>query len=121
MTIRGEASRLLHSGGLQGILERHGIVVPTGSYYLDLMAWRDLDLYLIEDDASAEDFFLLGAEINSLLGPVKMSFRNELIGQAEGLPAGLYWGVYLGDERAGAWKIDIWCVSESEAAARHRY
>jgi hypothetical protein len=24
------------------------------------------------------------------------------------LPLGLYWGIYLGDERAGAWKIDIW-------------
>ena len=33
-----------------------------------------------------------------------------------GLPKGRYWGVYLGDERNGAWKIDIW-VSEPEAFA----
>jgi hypothetical protein len=30
-----------------------------------------------------------------------MSFRNELIAKTKGLPTGLYWGIYFGNERAG--------------------
>ena len=37
-----------------------------------------------------------------------MQYRDERIVATPGLPRGLYWGVYLGDERKGAWKIDIW-------------
>jgi hypothetical protein len=37
-----------------------------------------------------------------------MHYRDESIMATPGLPRGLYWGVYLGDERNGAWKIDIW-------------
>jgi hypothetical protein len=37
-----------------------------------------------------------------------MHFRDESRVRTPGLPPGLYWGVYLGDERRGAWKIDIW-------------
>ena len=55
-------------------------------------------------------FFHLGGQIASALCPVKMHFRNERIGQTEGLPRGLYWGVYLGDEHKGDWKIDVWAL-----------
>ena len=51
-------------------------------------------LYLISDRLLSADFFSLGAEINTLLNPVKMSFRNELLGKTKGLPIGLYWGIY---------------------------
>jgi hypothetical protein len=42
-----------------------------------------------------------------------MHSREETIAGTPSLPKGLYWGVYLGDERNGAWKIDIG-VSEPE-------
>ena len=45
MTSIEEAKKLLISDGLQETLERYGSVLPTGSYALDLMTWRDLDLY----------------------------------------------------------------------------
>jgi hypothetical protein len=41
-----------------------------------------------------------------------MHFRDESTVGTPGLPHGLYWGVYLGDERQGAWKIDIWQTNE---------
>jgi hypothetical protein len=37
-----------------------------------------------------------------------MHFRDESTAGTPGLPCGFYWGIYLGDERSGAWKIDIW-------------
>ena len=50
-----------------------------------------------------------------------MHFRNELITKTQGLPLGLYWGIYLGNERAGNWKIDIWCVKAEECKRLIRY
>src|SRR5439155_19084992 len=58
--------------------------------------------------------FELGGRVASLLKPHRMHYSDETVRQRPGLPRGLYWGVYLGDERAGAWKVDIW-ISEPEA------
>jgi hypothetical protein len=112
--IKNEADQILNEKGLHNILQKYGKAHITGSYDLDLMTWRDLDIYLEVSQFSEKDFFLLGSDIATALRPVKMSFRNELIAKTNGLPLGLYWGVYLGNERAGAWKIDIWCVDAEE-------
>jgi hypothetical protein len=113
-SIKKEADEILHEKGLLNILNSFGTPYVHGSYSLDLMTWRDLDIYLQADDISTTDFFVLGEKICSSFTPVKMSFRNELKGKTKGLPEGLYWGIYLGNERAGAWKIDIWAVSPLE-------
>jgi len=112
--IKKEANDILYKKGLISILNRFGIPHIHGSYFLDLMAWRDLDIYLQADNIAEADFFAMGSKICTLLGPVKMSFRNERVSKTPNLPAGLYWGIYLGNERAGAWKIDIWAVSAPE-------
>jgi hypothetical protein len=112
--IKKEADEMLFEKGLFSILRSFGIPHISGSYALDLMTWRDLDIYLQVDDISETDFFLLGSKIVPAFNPVKMSFRNERIGKSKRLPNGLYWGIYLGNERAGAWKIDIWAVDTKE-------
>src|SRR5688500_8193348 len=108
LAIKKEADQILYGQGLFDILSAYGKPYIAGSYALDLMTWRDLDIYLEGEELNDLDFFQLGASISMNLKPVKMSFRNELIAKTKGLPNGLYWGVYLGDERSGAWKIDIW-------------
>ena len=116
--IRQEAHNLLHNHGLLALLEGFGTPRPHGSYALDLMAWRDLDIYLVTDNQSLADFFSLGANIASLLQPARMHFRNELLTRSA-LPNGLYWGVYLpGDP---GWKIDIWQVPQAEFERLIRY
>ena len=112
--IKKEADEILKEKGLLSILSSFGAPHISGSYSLDLMTWRDLDIYLHVDEISEADFFALGGRIRSAFEPVKMSYRNELIAKTKGLPAGLYWGTYLGNERDGAWKIDIWAVEASE-------
>lgn len=112
--IKGEADAILNEQGLRSVLNQYGSAHITGSYALDLMTWRDLDIYLETDSIHVTEFFILGSKIASILKPVKMSFRNEIMGQTKGLPVGFYWGVYLGDERNGAWKIDIWAVDTAE-------
>jgi hypothetical protein len=101
LNIKREADAILYEKGLINILHSFGTPYVHGSYLLDLMTWRDLDIYLQADDISIPDFFVLGERICSLFSPVKMSFRNELKAKTKGLPTGLYWGIYLGKERAG--------------------
>jgi hypothetical protein len=105
--IQTEADDLLQSG-LQTMLARHGEVHVVGSYALGLMTWRDLDIHIVREDLDVRAFFGLGSEIASLLKPHRMHFRDESTVGTPGLPRGFYWGIYLGDERSGAWKIDIW-------------
>jgi hypothetical protein len=112
--IKKEADEILYEKGLFRILSSFGTPHISGSYALDLMTWRDLDIYLETDNIPETEFFVLGGKISTVFQPVKMSFRNERIARTKGLPAGLYWGVYLGNERTGAWKIDIWAVSSAE-------
>ncbi len=113
-SLRREADGLLRDRGLLALLARYGTPHVTGSYALQLMAWRDLDLYLEATGLGLAEFFALGGEIASALCPVRMSFRNERVARTPGLPEGTYWGVYLGDERQGAWKIDLWAVEPEE-------
>lgn len=72
------------------------------------MAWRDLDIHVVRETIDRTAFFELGGRLATLLTPVRMQYRDETAAATPGHPAGLYWGVYLGDERAGAWKLDIW-------------
>jgi hypothetical protein len=66
------------------------------------------DIHVVREDLDVRTFFGLGGEIARLLKPHRMHFRDESTVGTPGLPRGLYWGIYLGDERGGAWKIDIW-------------
>ena len=119
--IRAEADNILYDQGLLSILKSFGTPHITGSYVLNLMTWRDLDIYLESEDISGDDFFRLGSELNNKLKPVKMSYRNERIAKTNALPVGLYWGIYLGDERKGAWKIDLWAVDSEECRQRLKF
>jgi hypothetical protein len=105
--LRSEADQLLASG-LHSLLNDYGEVHVIGSYALHLMVWRDLDIHIVQSALDKKKFFELGGRIADLLNPHRMHFRDETIVATEGLPRGLYWGVYLGNERQGAWKIDIW-------------
>ena len=118
--LRTEADQLLGSG-LRTILNEYGIVHTIGSYSLHLMVWRDLDIHVVQPDLDKKKFFELGGRIANLLGPPRMHYRDETIVATEGLPRGLYWGVYLGDERDGAWKIDIWVTDVDGFEATRLY
>jgi hypothetical protein len=110
--LRAEAERMLESG-LRRILDEYGEVHIMGSYSLHLMVWRDLDIHIVCREFDRRRFFDLGGRVAELLKPAKMHFRDEFVMQTPDLPRGLYWGVYLGDEREGAWKIDIWASDEA--------
>jgi hypothetical protein len=120
-TIKQEADKILYENRLLEMFSAFGKVHVSGSYALDLMTWRDLDIYLETDSISENEFFQLGSALCGTLAPLRMQFRNERLAKTPGLPYGLYWGVYLGDERAGAWKLDVWAVSSGECDRLVKY
>jgi hypothetical protein len=118
--IRAEADRLLASG-LRQILDDYGEVHVVGSHLLHLMVWRDLDIHIVKSPLERNSFFTLGNRIADLLKPHRMHYRDETIVATPGLPKGLYWGIYLGDERNGAWKIDVWASDREEFERTRSY
>ncbi|MBA7611194.1 hypothetical protein ES703_18413 [subsurface metagenome] len=114
-TIIGEANRILYDHGLLQVLGKYGNPVLTGSYVLELMTWRDLDIYLETDEMTESRFFQLGAEIAWCLKPQRMHYRNEFIGKTPNLPVGFYWGTYVtGSDFPEEWKIDLWAIDSEQ-------
>jgi hypothetical protein len=85
------------------------------------MTWRDLDIYLVNNEISRQQFFELGKQIESHFTPSKMHWRNEYLLKAKHLPVGLYWGIYLKDSYNNKWKIDIWYINENEFEKLNSY
>jgi hypothetical protein len=116
--LRREASKFIHSKGFDKILNSYGRVFYTGSYYLDLMVWPDLDIEisLNEDPYSVETFFQLGSEIAQLARVKSMKFNNCLDApDTQAIPPkGLYWKIQA--SRSGnltPWKVDLWAFDEA--------
>jgi hypothetical protein len=119
--LRADADALLAQHGVIDILRRYGTPHLSGSYALQLMTWRDLDIYLSTSDVSAPAFLELGRELGQALRPRKLSFTDHVNFPAtEGL-RGLYWGIRTDDLACGGWKIDIWGVTEAVCAERLSY
>jgi len=115
LKLQSEADSILHEKGLLSLLEQYGTVLPTGSYVLDTMTWRDLDIYLITNEMTSKKFFQIGQERCELLNPRRMSYRNELMGETPGLPSGYYWGIYSQLHFSQEWKIDVWAIDSEQA------
>jgi hypothetical protein len=116
--LRAEADTLLEQRGLRALLETHAPIHVVGSYTLELMVWRDLDLILDAPGISLEQFFDLGRQITLALAPWKMFFTNNRDHSGGRYPRGLYWGIRLGDIAQGAWKIDLWAFEPEEARSK---
>lgn len=116
--IRREADELLTR--IRPAFEEFAPLRVVGSYTLDLMVWRDLDLLVEATSMTIERFFELGQQIAMVLSPMKMSFTDYREQRPEGYSPGLYWGIRLGDIRQGAWKIDLWAFEPDVAKAKLR-
>lgn len=116
-SIESEADYILGQRGVRSVLDKYGTVKYAGSYYFNLMMKRDLDISLISESISDEEFFLLGNELSLLLKPHSMFYRNTRIKHIENRPAmGLYWGIQFDD-----WNLDIWAIPMKEYHASEIY
>jgi virulence-associated protein VapD len=110
--IKTEADNLLKKYDLQNYLSKYGEVFVQGSYYLNLMTWRDLDINLAVKDYDVMKHFEIGSYLAKSLDAYKMSYRNETIRKTDNYPSGYYWGLYFYD--SNYWKIDLWVISYND-------
>ena len=117
-SLRREADELLARTGILGLLREYGRPHLSGSYSLQLMTWRDLDIYLELDTPDAGQFIALGARIGQALRPRRLSFTDHLSFPSTEVLSGLYWGIRTDELSRGGWKIDLWGVSPEVCAER---
>ena len=88
-----------------------------GSYNYGLMCWRDLDVYALDPQHDLRKCFEIGYELTHRLSATKSRFTNNVGAD----PSGLYWGIKLGDERQGAWKLDLWFLDAAGYEKHAKY
>jgi hypothetical protein len=106
--LRQEADVVLRQVRLAEILEPYGRVVPTGSYYLDLMMYPDIDFYI--SMVTIPELFAIGGQLAACEGVYQVVFEKS---RTAALPGGLYLKPrieYGHWERP--WKIDIWSLED---------
>jgi hypothetical protein len=107
--LRHQADIVLEKLRLFEILQHYGKVYPTGSYFLDVMAYPDIDLYIA--NVNREQIFAIGAELarHELVTQVVFEKTNDPLQMPEGLY--LKVRVIYGDW-GRPWKVDIWSLDE---------
>jgi hypothetical protein len=99
-----EAGDLMQFLKIKDVLQPFGEVVPTGSYYLDLMIYPDLDLYVPK--TTIPHIFETAGKMANSDKVIRVSFENEL---HPGLEGGLFLNFRVATGDWGRpWKVDIW-------------
>ena len=107
--LRQEANIVLGLVRLYDILRLYGKVFPTGSFFLDVMAYPDIDLYLTK--VNLEQLFHIGAKLARCDLVTQVVF--EKTDDPVNLPNGLYLKLRMNYGDWGRpWKIDIWSLDE---------
>lgn len=112
LMIRAQAEKMLERTGLLHVLSAYGKVAVTGSYRMDMMCWRDIDLY-IEDGASVrENWFSLVKDVLCALQPHRF----------DGMQKGgrLFLGCET-DADGEKWNVDIWVRSREQIKSAEEY
>ena len=106
--LKVDADELLQDIHLAELCRGIGPITPTGSYYLDLMIYPDIDLFL--PTATPRQLFQIATHLVENHPVIRVNFLN-------GGPGPLKNGLYIkpvisvGDwERP--WKIDIWAIDQ---------
>jgi hypothetical protein len=108
--VKQHADALLLESGLVARLQNYGEVLFTGSYAIDLMLNRDIDLYVVHPELTEER--VLDALRNLILQSFfhGYTYYDFLKHPSAGFPGGYYIGLKL-PFRNEEWKLDIWFLS----------
>lgn len=107
-TLHREAQTLLLDTNLLSTFQQIGPTFMSGSYALNLMVRRDIDIYIkLADTPDLATFFRLGEMLTLKLQVLKASYSNHFIRNFPGFDHGLYWGVQI-EYNGQKWKLDLW-------------
>lgn len=115
--IKKEAEYLLTKYNLIKKISKYGTLHFTGSYELDLMYKKDIDISLVNDNISVGEFTELGKELIDALEAPSVYYRNTRITPVIKRPENaLYWGIKSGD-----WWIDLWAMNTEVYSRSENY
>lgn len=115
--LKAEADNLMVRCGFGDILAGYSAWFVGGSYNYDLMCWRDLDVYVLDQEHDLRGCFETGYKLTEALAAKKSFFTNNI----DDVPNGLYWGIRTGDVRVDAWKIDLWFLGLADYDRHAQY
>jgi len=111
--VKREAHELLCKTELIRFLSKHGKVFIWGSYKLDLMMSRDIDINIVDKDSSKEKTIDI---LNSLIRENKFRgyiFYDFVKRRKKGFPKGYYIGLKT-RFKGYKWVIDIWFLKQTD-------
>lgn len=119
LRLHSQADKMLHQTKLLQILEKYGQLEPIGgSYTYGLMVYPDLDLGVINDGITTNDFAGMVAELvkNPFVRKVSTANTVDFESPRNDRPKGYWLGLEIpfGNER---WGIDCWLQKQEWAAA----
>lgn len=107
LKLKQEADQLLWDHGLLEILGDYGRAHIVGSYALDLMVWRDLDVYVDAAGVTLSDIYRLVNRLCQAFEPVWLEFKDSRT-ETSGCPQGFFVGLETRVVSGRLWNIDIW-------------
>lgn len=111
--IKKEADAVLSDSKLIDLLGRFGRVELTGSYYYDLMTWRDIDLCLTVSKPTPALMMKIGNALSKMKGVATMYYRDEFVLKTPANPRCIFWILEILHKKK-LWKIDVLVSDEKE-------
>ncbi|MFN3725376.1 MAG: hypothetical protein ACK4SZ_03625 [Allosphingosinicella sp.] len=112
--LRQEALDLITGSGMAALLERQfRRPMIVGSVALDLMTWRDIDIYVPLDRGERDRFVAVLPPIVAALGrtgymPYRITYNDEWFRSRGDYGQGFYFGFRVVAPGGAEWKIDLW-------------
>jgi hypothetical protein len=113
-SLRKEALDLITGSGMATLLQQQfGRPMIVGSVALDLMTWRDIDIYVPLDPAERDRFVAVLPPIVAELGrtgyvPYRITYNDEWFKPSGAHGRGYYFGFRLAAPEGAEWKIGLW-------------
>ena len=108
--LHNQADKMLKETGISEIFTKYGTVLPIGgSYDYGLMAYPDLDMDILSDKVTKQDFVALVSDVLSSEYVRKVSSVDNVgfTGTRSGMPKGYWLGIEIPFE-GEKWGIDLW-------------
>jgi len=116
-SLKQEANRLLEEFGLLEILREYGEPHVIGSVSMDLMAWPDLDIDVVNTGMCLKKLHQLTVTLLERFSPVWYEAKEEITDEGKTV-----WFHGLETEITGTrWNIDIWFFDEETIGKAEAY
>ena len=121
--LKEEANEILYENNLYKFLSQftdESNIYVSGSYELDLMVWRDLDIFIDIEDITQDDVYDLVGQVIKQFRPVWLETKDSM-NEDSGCPRGYFLGFETLKIKNRLWNIDIWITDDKHIKMHLEY